>query len=68
MGVATLANEVIGALDERGTYRRMRVFAGAQGPRMRVDGREVLIFAGSNYRLCCSRPGNHSTRRRSNAA
>ena len=49
MGVAALANEVIGAVRDRGTYRRMRVFAGAQGPRMRVDGREVLIFAGSNY-------------------
>jgi 8-amino-7-oxononanoate synthase len=27
----------------------MRVLDGAQAPRMRVDGREVLLFAGSNY-------------------
>jgi 8-amino-7-oxononanoate synthase len=27
----------------------MRVLEGAQGPRMAVDGREVLLFAGSNY-------------------
>ena len=30
-------------------YRRMRVLEGAQAPRMRVDGRDVLLFAGSNY-------------------
>ncbi|MBW2274413.1 MAG: 8-amino-7-oxononanoate synthase [Deltaproteobacteria bacterium] len=27
----------------------MRTLDGAQGPRMQVDGREVLVFAGSNY-------------------
>jgi hypothetical protein len=27
----------------------MRVLEGAQAPRMRVDGRDVLLFAGSNY-------------------
>ena len=27
----------------------MRVLDGAQGPRMRVDGHDVLLFAGSNY-------------------
>jgi len=44
-----IADEVLGAIRERGTYRRMRVLDGPQGPRMRVDGREVLLFAGSNY-------------------
>lgn len=44
-----LAAERLAALRERGTYRRMRVLEGAQAPRMRVDGREVLLFAGSNY-------------------
>lgn len=44
-----LAAERLAALRERGTYRRMRVLDGAQAPRMRVDGREVLLFAGSNY-------------------
>jgi len=48
-GLGALAAERLGALRERGTYRRMRVLAGAQAPRMRVDGREVLLFAGSNY-------------------
>src|SRR5215470_10580502 len=27
----------------------MRVLEGKQAPRMRVDGRDVLLFAGSNY-------------------
>jgi len=45
----SFATDVLDALRERGTHRRMRVLAGSQGTRMRVDGREVLIFAGSNY-------------------
>jgi 8-amino-7-oxononanoate synthase len=48
-GLEALAAERLGAIRERGTYRRMRALAGAQGPRMQVDGREVLLFAGSNY-------------------
>jgi 8-amino-7-oxononanoate synthase len=47
--LAALAAERLGAIRARGTYRRMRVLSGAQGPRMQVDGREVLLFAGSNY-------------------
>jgi 8-amino-7-oxononanoate synthase len=49
VGVAEVADAALGALRARGTYRRMRVLDGAQGPRMLVDGREVLLFAGSNY-------------------
>jgi 7-keto-8-aminopelargonate synthetase-like enzyme len=49
MSVAAVASEALGAIRARGTYRRMRVIEGAQGPRVRVDGREVLLFAGSNY-------------------
>lgn len=49
MGVEAVAEEVLGAIRERGTYRRMRVLDGAQAPHMRVDGRDVLLFAGSNY-------------------
>lgn len=49
MSVAAVAGETLAAIRARGTYRRMRVLEGAQGPRMRVDGREVLLFAGSNY-------------------
>jgi len=44
-----IADSILGQIRERGTYRRMRVLDGLQGPRMTVDGREVLLFAGSNY-------------------
>lgn len=44
-----IARSVLDGIRERGTYRRMRVLDGLQGPRMIVDGREVLLFAGSNY-------------------
>lgn len=49
MSIQTIADRVLGEIQQRGTYRRMRRFDGTQGPRMRVDGREVLAFAGSNY-------------------
>ena len=49
MSVAAVASEALGAIRSRGTYRRMRVIEGAQGTRVRVDGRDVLLFAGSNY-------------------
>ncbi|MEE8164691.1 MAG: 8-amino-7-oxononanoate synthase [Myxococcota bacterium] len=44
-----IADEILGEIRDRGTYRRMRVLSGMQAPRMIVDGREVLVFAGSNY-------------------
>ena len=44
-----VAAATLDAIRARGTHRRMRVLDGAQGPRMRVDGCEVLLFAGSNY-------------------
>lgn len=44
-----VALETLDGIRERGTHRRMRVLDGAQAPRMRVDGRDVLLFAGSNY-------------------
>ncbi|MFV1978320.1 MAG: 8-amino-7-oxononanoate synthase [Myxococcota bacterium] len=49
MSVESRASDLLGALRERGTHRQMRVMAGAQSTRMSVDGREVLLFAGSNY-------------------
>jgi 8-amino-7-oxononanoate synthase len=49
MDLERYAAGTLDALRARGTYRRMRVLDGAQGPRMRVDGRDVLLFAGSNY-------------------
>ena len=48
MSVEDVAREKLGAIRARGTHRRMRVLDGAQAPRMRVDGRDVLLFAGSN--------------------
>jgi glycine C-acetyltransferase len=49
VSIERVAAETLSEIRERGTYRRMRVLDGAQAPRMRVDGREVLLFAGSNY-------------------
>jgi 8-amino-7-oxononanoate synthase len=43
------ATGTLEALRARGTHRRMRVLDGVQAPRMNVDGRDVLLFAGSNY-------------------
>lgn len=37
------------ALRARGLHRALRRVEGRPGPRMRVDGREVLMLAGSNY-------------------
>jgi len=44
-----VADEILDEIRDRGTYRRMRVLDGLQAPRMQVDGRDVLLFAGSNY-------------------
>jgi 8-amino-7-oxononanoate synthase len=49
VSVEDVARETLDAIRSRGTHRRMRVLEGAQAPRMVVDGREVLLFAGSNY-------------------
>jgi glycine C-acetyltransferase len=49
MDLSEIAAETLAGIRARGTYRRMRVLEGAQAPRMRVDGRDVLLFAGSNY-------------------
>jgi len=49
MSVERIADEVLASIHARGTHRRMRVLDGAPGPRVGVDGREVLLFAGSNY-------------------
>lgn len=47
--VDAIADETLAAIRARGTWRRMRTLAGAQGARMEVDGTRVLHFAGSNY-------------------
>jgi len=38
-----VAAEKLAEIRARGTHRRMRVLEGAQGPRMRVDGRDVAV-------------------------
>ncbi len=45
----SIADSILGAIRDSGTYRSMRVLDGLQGPRMSVDGVEVLLFASSNY-------------------
>jgi len=42
------ADDVLTALREAGLHRTLRRVEGLQGPRMRVDGRDVLMLAGSN--------------------
>lgn len=49
MTLEQLAGETLDAIRDRGTYRRMRRLSGAQAARMIVEGREVSLFAGSNY-------------------
>ncbi len=49
MSLDAFARERLEQLRARGTHRRLRVLDGAQAPRMTVEGREVLLFAGSNY-------------------
>ena len=36
-------------LREQGLYRRMRLVAGPQGPRVTLDGRRVLLLCSNNY-------------------
>ena len=36
-------------LAEQGLYRRMRLVAGPQGPRVLLDGRRVLLLCSNNY-------------------
>ncbi len=54
--IARIAREKLDAIRVNGTYREMRVLAGPQGPRMRVDGKDVLLFAGNNYLDLASHP------------
>ncbi len=45
----TDARAELDALRARGLHRVLRRVEGRPGPRMRVDGRDVLMLAGSNY-------------------
>lgn len=44
-----LARERLAALERDHLRRFLRRFEGAQGPRMTVDGRDVVVLASSNY-------------------
>ncbi len=39
----------LGELRDRGLYRRLRLIEGAQGPRVTLDGRSVLLLCSNNY-------------------
>jgi glycine C-acetyltransferase/8-amino-7-oxononanoate synthase len=41
--------ERLGELRDRGLYRRLRLIESAQGPRVTLDGREVLLLCSNDY-------------------
>ena len=43
------ATRALAAIDAAGLLRRMRLIEGAQGSRVRIDGREVLLLCSNNY-------------------
>lgn len=43
------AAEQLQALEDAGLYRRMRTVEGAQGPRVTIDGSDVLLLCSNNY-------------------
>ncbi len=47
--VDEIARSRLAAIESRGTLRSLRRLSGPQGARTIVDGRELLVFAGSNY-------------------
>jgi 8-amino-7-oxononanoate synthase len=49
VSVSEVADRRLGEIRARGTHREMRLVEGRQQARMRVAGRDVLMFAGSNY-------------------
>jgi 8-amino-7-oxononanoate synthase len=47
-GAADAAERLL-ALREAGLHRRMRTVEGAQGPRVRIDGSDVILLCSNNY-------------------
>jgi len=54
--IDAIADQELDDLRARGTYRSMRILEGRQAARMRVDGRDVLLFASNNYLDLASHP------------
>src|SRR3990170_5308268 len=55
-GVTASFQRELDAIKAEGLYRWLRRIEGPPGPRMRVDGREVIILAGSDYLGLASHP------------
>ncbi len=55
-GVTASLQRELDTLRSDGLYRWLRQIEGAQGPRMRVDGREAIVLAGSDYLGLASHP------------
>ena len=55
-GVTASLQRDLDTLRSDGLYRWLRQIEGAQGPRMRVDGREAIVLAGSDYLGLASHP------------
>jgi glycine C-acetyltransferase len=49
MKIEEIAATKLDAIRERGTYRSLRRLSGPHGTRVELNGRDVLLFAGSNY-------------------
>ncbi len=49
MSLESLCTGELDAIRRRGTYRALRTLEGPQGTRTVIEGKEVLLFAGSNY-------------------
>lgn len=49
MELREIAQQTLSAIRSRGTYRELRTLSGPHGTRVRLNDREVLLFAGSNY-------------------
>lgn len=49
MSLERLCAEDLDTIQRRGTYRALRTLDGPQTTRTVIDGKEVLLFAGSNY-------------------
>lgn len=49
MTLRDIADERLAQIRDNGTYRSLRELSGPHGTRVLLGGREVLLFAGSNY-------------------